>query len=163
MRFAVLVMALLASTARADSKQPFGLTLGADGHASASSEVILTDISPRLEVKPTPHHALVLRGGVGRASLFEVESGMPDYDSHRFVAAGYRFQLDHAYFGAEAGREWLRPHGGDEPMQGYTWSVKNVVMLVVGAKLGPVDVGVDVEPRGRIGVHVGVDLVRFSL
>ena len=153
MRFAVLVMALLATTARADSKQPFGLTLGTDGHASAGDSLVQEDISTRVEVSPVPHHALVLRGGVGQATL-EHETDT------RHVAAGYRLQLDHAYFGGDVGREWFR---GDQQMQGYTWFAKNVVTLVVGAKVGPVDVGVDVEPRGRFGVHVGVDLVRFSL
>lgn len=160
MRFAVLVMVLLMGTARADSK----LTLGADGQMGVRSGLIQADITPRVELSPAKLHSLLLRVGLGQASLLEGETDLPDYYSHRQAAIGYRVGDEHVYVGLEAGREWFRAHGGENPpMQGYTWFAHNFVTFVIGGKLGPVDVGLDIEPRGRIGVHVGVDLVRFSL
>jgi hypothetical protein len=164
MRLAVLVMALLVGSAHADSKQPMKLTLGADGTLALRTGLIQEDISPRVELSPVAHHSFVLRAGVGQASPIEGEVDLPDHYSHRDVAVGYRLGDEHVYVGLEAGCEWFRAHGGENPpMQGYTWFARNFVTLMIGGKMGPVSAGLDIEPRGRIGVHVGVDLVRFSL
>ena len=147
-----------APSSTAAQVEPPGFAIGVDGHFAIGESLIQANIGLRAELAIAPHHALVVRAGIGSVQWVESESDDPEY-RELFARVGYRVSAKHIYAGVELGRSVFKAYypamDGMPARDGNSFGGTTYTALV-GWKLGPVDLGFDYTvPMKSFGIYLG--------